>query len=112
MCSLCPAGKYSSTVGGNSSGVCEDCWAGTFSSTVGGNSSDVCEDCRAGTFSSTVGGNSSDVCEDCGAGKYSSTVGATAVMCVKIVRQEPLLVLVATSAPHAQQEGIVTIPML
>jgi len=69
-CAACAAGKFKNSRGGQ---ACDLCPAGKYSVTVGAGS-DVCVSCVAGKYSETVGAGS-DVCMSCVAGRYSTVVG-------------------------------------
>jgi hypothetical protein len=75
-CSVCPAGKFSTTEGATAIDTCLDCAAGKFSAAVGASVASVCADCEAGKFSGATG---SSVCANCTAGKYQPTAGVKSV---------------------------------
>ncbi len=74
-CNLCPAGKYSNTLGAVSALTCIDCPLGTFS--LSGSS--MCTLCPPGSYSNVT---ASSACISCSAGLYSNIAGAiSAVAC-------------------------------
>ena len=69
-CEMCEAGKYSPTAAGLN---CLSCPENTFSTIIGSQSSGDCEDCAAGKSTNENLGQVS--CSDCAAGKFSNTGG-------------------------------------
>lgn len=85
-CNLCTSGKYSTTIGATSQGVCVDCDKGLFSKEPG---STACQRCEAGTFSSggrqectlcargTTAGMAQSACTLCASGRFAKYEGST-----------------------------------
>ena len=71
VCTLCPAGKFSTSVTAVSSATCVSCEAGKYSLAVGASSSSTCIDCQNGTYSETVGASLASVCLSCPANSSS-----------------------------------------
>lgn len=71
VCTLCPAGKFSTSVTAVSSATCVSCEAGKYSLAVGASSSSTCTDCQNGTYSETVGASLASVCLSCPANSSS-----------------------------------------
>ena len=94
VCTLCPAGTFSTVVYSPSSVNCDNCAAGTYSANAGANLASACVQCAAGTYSlqgatmcvecptgtssAIPGANSASVCSPCGTGKYTNTTGRIA----------------------------------
>ena len=88
-CTSCPAGKYATAEGANSSQACSWCESGVFAAVeavdcsplcdVGtyykGGGSSECIACGAGEYSTASGANSSASCKQCEAGTFSSSAG-------------------------------------
>lgn len=70
-CTLCPAGKFSTTVTATSSATCLSCDSGKYSTTTGASSSAACTDCTNGTYSETVGASLASTCLSCPANASS-----------------------------------------
>jgi hypothetical protein len=70
VCSVCPGGTASSTVGAASNATCTLCPAGFASSFA----ASTCSQCGANTYSNSSGSSS---CTTCPIGSYSPTLGAT-----------------------------------
>ena len=76
MCSMCPAGKYSTNSGLNFDTDCTTCSYGTYSTVSGATVVSTCIQCSPGTYSALNGAQSSSSCIPCTTGKYSTSVEA------------------------------------
>jgi len=73
VCTLCAAGKYSTTTGASSDEACTACGVGTYSTVEGANSDNVCVSCAEGFTTATIASAILASCNVCAVGYYSST---------------------------------------
>jgi len=78
LCSLCPAGKYSTVLGLIADTDCVLCSAGTYSTASGATDISNCTSCSTGKYSGLNGAQIPSACTPCSTGKYSTSTGATA----------------------------------
>jgi hypothetical protein len=72
-CEMCPAGRWSSTVGAVKQSECIACPLGKFGKIAGATAS-ACEDCKAGSYSDERGMSE---CTPCASGRWGTVTGAT-----------------------------------
>lgn len=73
MCTNCPGGKVSDIVGAATSSACVSCLPGYYSD----DGASQCSQCPVGTFSMFSGGAYLSSCLNCTAGQYTSQTGST-----------------------------------
>jgi len=82
QCTLCPAGKYSTTINAGDPSACTVCPAGTYSNVTGASSIAACTPCAAGMYQESAGASQASACQSCPANSSSYSGNALRVGCV------------------------------
>jgi hypothetical protein len=82
-CSLCTAGKYSSSTSATGPDACIACDSGTYSTAIGAISDSTCTACLGGTYFDGTGGDNEEVCQQCpeNSNSYASSKSISSCVC-------------------------------
>ena len=111
-CTMCAAGKYSSTPVATGPDTCIACEAGSYSNVTGAASKSTCLQCPPNTYFSGIGGASASVCLSCPGNSSSYESSKTIFSCVcnpgyagPNGENNLLIIIIHAVHPHNDQES-------
>ena len=81
VCTLCPAGKFSTATAATSKSTCNDCPPGTYSINVIRIGAQFCTQCPPGKYSGSKAATSMSTCKACGMDTYSASNRSLCLIC-------------------------------